>query len=130
MASNEEDRLPKGSLMLFGTIGGLFFGVLVGIAYQGFLIGFFVGFLFEMDYQYGNHGTHIYDLKLGKSRFMMPENFRFKLSCKDCSAEIDAPGHDSMSHLDAWLSGHLDEFGHENYDLKIYNYGKIPHPFD
>lgn len=52
--------------------------------------------------------------------YKMPENFRWKIECIECITGIDADGHDSMSCIDAWLSGHITTFGHTHYNLKIY----------
>ena len=54
------------------------------------------------------------------SEYKMPENFRWKIECLECGTGADADGHDSMSCIDAWLSGHITAFGHAHYDLKIY----------
>ena len=54
------------------------------------------------------------------SEYKMPENFRWKIECLECNSGVDADGHDSMSYMDAWLSGHIVTFGHTNYNLKIY----------
>lgn len=50
----------------------------------------------------------------------LPEHFRFRISCQDCSASLEADGHSTMSCLDAWLSGHMDAFGHNEYHLEIF----------
>lgn len=54
------------------------------------------------------------------SEYKMPENFRWQIECPECETIMDADGHSSMSHIDAWLSGHIGSFGHTHYDLKIY----------
>ena len=54
------------------------------------------------------------------SEYKMPENFRWKIECLECDIGIDANGHDSISCIDAWLSGHIAAFGHTHYDIKIY----------
>ena len=54
------------------------------------------------------------------NEYKMPENFRWKIECLECGTGVDANGHDSMSYMDAWLSGHITAFGHTHYDLKIY----------
>jgi hypothetical protein len=51
--------------------------------------------------------------------YEMPEHFRFKLNCKDCPAGLEADGHYSMSVIDAYLSAHIEAFGHVKYDLQI-----------
>ena len=54
------------------------------------------------------------------NEYKMPENFRWKIECKECGTGMDADGHNSMSCTDAWISGHMTTFGHTHYDLKIY----------
>ena len=54
------------------------------------------------------------------SEYKMPENFRWKIECPECNIGMDADGHNSMSCIDAWLSGHIGSFGHTHYDLNIY----------
>ncbi len=54
------------------------------------------------------------------SEYKMPENFRLKIECPECNIGIDADGHNSMSCIDAWLSGHIWALGHTHYNLKIY----------
>jgi len=52
-------------------------------------------------------------------KYQMPEHFRFKLKCKDCPGGLEADGHYSMSVMDAYLSGHIEAFGHTRYELVI-----------
>jgi len=49
----------------------------------------------------------------------MPEHFRWKLSCKECPAGMEADGHNTMARMDAYLSGHIKGFGHTKYALEI-----------
>ena len=52
-------------------------------------------------------------------KYKMPKHFRWNLKCKECSGDIEADGHYSMSEMDAYLSIHLEAFGHNRYDLEI-----------
>lgn len=65
------------------------------------------------------------NIKLGDYKdtimeYKMPENFRWKIECPECNIATDADGHNSMSCMDAWLSGHIGALGHTYYNLKIY----------
>ena len=51
--------------------------------------------------------------------FKMPEHFRWNLKCKGCPAGMEADGHSSMATMDAYLSSHIEAFGHKKYDLTI-----------
>lgn len=50
---------------------------------------------------------------------LMPEHFRYKLHCLDCNGGIEADGHNSMSCIDIYLSGHIEAFNHKRYTLEI-----------
>jgi hypothetical protein len=51
---------------------------------------------------------------------IMPEHFRFKLTCKECQGSLETDGHYSLSSsLDAYLSTHLFGLGHTKYELEI-----------
>ena len=51
--------------------------------------------------------------------YKMPEHFRWNLKCKNCLGGMEADGHFSMSEVDAYLSAHIEAFGHTKYDLEI-----------
>ena len=57
-----------------------------------------------------------------KEKFKMPSHFRWKLHCKSCDAGTDADGHDSLSCMNTYISGHIEAFGHTKYELEIYGF--------
>lgn len=71
-------------------------------------------------YEWMDNNRQMEEVKV-KEKFRMPEHFRCKLRCKDCEAGTDMDGHYSLSCIDAYVSGHIEAFGHTKYELEIYS---------